>query len=197
MSKMLLNHLELRILAEFAQDYSRTTYGRAIAKKIGMSQRTVANILNVLEKEGFLKYTREGKNKLYFIDKESPMCFQIIMLIESYKAVNFLMNNPRIAITLKDVLNCGAIIFGSYAKNNPDKESDVDIVFLSKENKKIKEILGNSPIKFHVQFSTMSDFKKKLKEKNPLASEIAQNHIILGNFEEVIKIFMAHYYEAK
>jgi DNA-binding MarR family transcriptional regulator len=49
MSTMILNNKELRILTEFTSDYNSKHYGRAIASKLKMNQKTVSNILNKLE----------------------------------------------------------------------------------------------------------------------------------------------------
>ena len=44
MSNMLLNDKEFKILNEFSSDYSKRIYGRKIAEKLGMNQKTVSNI---------------------------------------------------------------------------------------------------------------------------------------------------------
>ena len=90
-------------------------------------------------------------------------------------------------------INCGKIIFGSYAKNINTKDSDLDIILLSKEDKKINEIINKSSIEIHTQFSTKNELRKRLNDGDTLAIEIAKNHIILSNFDDLVKIFMEHY----
>ena len=63
---MILNNKELRKLTEFTSDYNSKHYGRAIASKLKMNQKTVSNILNNLEKQHIIKFKQEGKNKYYF-----------------------------------------------------------------------------------------------------------------------------------
>ena len=183
----------LAIARVFTQNYAKKMHGSDIAKRLCMPQKTVSRKLNRLCNLGVLKYVREGKNKLYFIDKESPFIFHFLVLVESYKAVKFLLGNQKISSILKDI-SCGKIIFGSYANDTKNKNSDLDIVFLCKKNRKVEEALGRFPVNVHAQFSTIQDLRKKLREKNTLALEIAENHIILDNLDEVIKLFMEYWY---
>ena len=50
MSNMLLNKNKLKILKEFSNDYGKRVYGRNIADKLKMNQKTVSNTLNELKK---------------------------------------------------------------------------------------------------------------------------------------------------
>jgi len=63
---MLLNNKKVLILEQFILDYDTKKYGRDIAKRLKLNQKTVANMLNELEREDILKYSREGKNKYYY-----------------------------------------------------------------------------------------------------------------------------------
>ena len=69
MSKMLLDNKVLDVLAEFSSDYTKRVYGREIARKLKMNQKTVSNTLKKLEKENVLKFEKQGKNKYYFLNK--------------------------------------------------------------------------------------------------------------------------------
>ena len=55
---MLLNNKELIILEQFGGDYNKQAYGRQIAKKLNLNQKTVSNILQGLEKGNILKFTK-------------------------------------------------------------------------------------------------------------------------------------------
>ena len=85
MSNMLLNKNILKILKEFSTDYNKRVYGRVIARKLKMNQKTVSNILNNLEKEHILKFSQEGKNKYYFMNKFNPSIKEVVKLIEIEK----------------------------------------------------------------------------------------------------------------
>lgn len=179
----------------FTNNYSRRINGRQAAKELKLPQRTVLRKLEGLCSLGVLKYVREGKNKVYSLHKDNPFIFQFLIMTEAYKAVKFFSGNPKLALLLEEPANSsGAMIFGSYSKDFAENGSDMDVVFLCKENDKIRQIIENSPVKIHPQYSTLEDLRKKLEKNDPLALEIADNHIILGKFEEIIKIFMVHFY---
>jgi predicted nucleotidyltransferase len=184
-----LNEKELEILATFTNGYSLQIHESEIVKTLKLPQRTVSRKLNTLANEGFLKYTRVGRNKTYFLNKDSPFLSQLLIFIESYKSTKFLLNNPKLAFLLKN-LSCGVIIFGSYSKNHSNSESDIDIVFLCNKNKEIENIIKNSPIEIHPQFSSLKNLKEKLNAKDALALEIVKNHVILTDFDILTKIFM-------
>ena len=47
---MLLNEKELAILRQFGGDYSKQVYGRQIAEKLKFNQKTVSNIVKLVQK---------------------------------------------------------------------------------------------------------------------------------------------------
>jgi len=189
-----IDNKALKVFGIFCNDYKKQIHGNEIAKQLKMPQRSVLRKLDNLCLYKILKFNRIGKNKVYSINWDNPAVFQFLTLAESYKAVNFLLNNPKIALILNEI-DCNKIIFGSYAKNINSQSSDLDIVFLCNEDKKIKEIISKSSVEIHAQFSILSNLKGQLKNKDALAVEIANNHIILGDFEKLIKIFREYYPE--
>jgi len=84
---MLLKENKLKVLEKFSENKVNRLYGRDIAKKLKMNQKTVANSLNELEKENILSFKLEGKNKYYFFNKSYPYLKEIIKLIEIKKKI--------------------------------------------------------------------------------------------------------------
>ena len=95
MSNMLLDKNTLKIMAEFCLDYNKRVYGRNLSHKLKMNQKTAANILNKLEKEGTLKYMTEGKNKYYFLNKLNPQIQDIIKIIEIERKNEFIKHYKK------------------------------------------------------------------------------------------------------
>jgi len=90
MSNMILNKNLIKILEVFSEDYNKRIYGRDVAKKLKMNQKTVSNILNKLEKENILKFSIEGKNKYYYLNKFNSNIKEIVKLIEIQRKIEFL-----------------------------------------------------------------------------------------------------------
>ena len=93
---MLLNINTFKVLAEFCSDYSKRIYGGQISKKLKMNQKTVSNVLNTLEKENIVKYSTEGKNKYYFLNKLNPKLADIIKIIEIERKNIFIEKHSKL-----------------------------------------------------------------------------------------------------
>lgn len=176
-------------LIPFTSNY----YGKITIKKINektkLPQQTISRILNNLVKENILSYEIHGKNKFFFLNKDY---LEIILEIaESQKALNFKMNNKNISLIINELkeISESIIIFGSYASNKKDKNSDLDLIIIGKFNsKEINKMKKKYPIEINIHFFTQKDFIKKLKEKNPFLIEIKENHIFFGDISKLINL---------
>lgn len=65
----LTNHAQ--VLLAIAAEPRMTA--RAIAAKVGVTERAVQQIIDDLEAEGYLTRTREGRINVYQVDRERPM----------------------------------------------------------------------------------------------------------------------------
>ena len=190
-SQKWLNENMLEILSLFPSECSKGFHGSQIAKKLKLPQRTISRNLNKLGSLNLVEYVREGRNKIYFINKNFPQLPAIFNLIESYKSVKFLLKNKEISLMLNELSkNNKLVVFGSYAKGLNKKTSDVDILLLAGKSKKVSRVLSKYNFKTHIQYSNPDEFERKLKSKNNLAIEIMDNHIIISGFEYFIKVFM-------
>jgi predicted nucleotidyltransferase len=175
----------MNILMEFSSDYYGRIYGRQIAKKLKMNQKTVSNILNKLEKEHILKFSTEGKNKYYYLNRFNKKIREIIKLIEINKKIKFLEHS-----SLKELFNKLEqrsrgilIVFGSYAKNQATKKSDLD-VFIMGEIQDVKDLEGLYNIKINIVKSS----KEKFNKQDTFIKEIIKNHVILKGMEDFVDL---------
>jgi len=183
---------ELNILVPFTDNYGSAIYGSKLAKINHLPQKTVSRKLNQYCDIGFLKFKKEGKNKLYYFDLGNIKSLFLIQIIELYKGLKFLSKHTKIALLIND-LSKSVILFGSYAKGYATKESDIDLLLIGKKSRKIKEIIERYPFKINIHYSTYDHFEKLLHKGNALAKEIAKNHIIFGECERLIEILTRYY----
>ena len=119
---------------EFLGDYTGFFTGSFIAKKKKLNQKTTANYLQSLEKEGILKSKIQGKNKNYFLNLENKEIVKnFILAVEHLRAIQFYEKNLVIKEILEKInryINGSALIFGSYAKGIQKKYSDLDILII-------------------------------------------------------------------
>jgi len=186
MSSMVFNISRLKVLEEFSGDYSKRIYGRNVARKLKMNQKTVSNLLNELEREHILKFTQDGKNKYYYLNRFNSHISEIIQLIETQKKINFFEKYKKLKelfLKLKERTKGILIIFGSYADFSANEKSDLD-VFVMGNIKDIEDLE-----EFHnVKINIVKSDKNKFNKKEPIIKEIIKNHIVLKGVEDFIEL---------
>jgi len=186
MSSMVLNSGAMGILSEFSSDYNKKIYGREIARKLKMNQKTASNTLNRLEKAHILKFSTEGKNKYYFLNKFNPQIKEIIKLVEIDRKLRFLEKYKKIQ-ELFDKLEKKTegvlIVFGSYANFSANDKSDLDIFVLGK----ISDV-GDLEEIYKIKINVVKSSKEKFDKNDNFVKEIIKNHIILKGVEDFVKL---------
>ena len=189
---MLLNNTELTILGLFVLDYRARLTGSAIAKSRKLNQKTVSNYLKGLERQNFLKSITEGKNKLYFLNlNDEQLIVNFISAIENARAIHFYQKRPLIKEIITKILphiSGISLIFGSYAKGNEKEGSDLDIFIAgSADEAEIDKIANTYHLEINLKKYTLPEFKKALKENDPLTKEVIKSHILMQNAQEFVR----------
>lgn len=181
------------VLKPYLKDYSLKISASEIARETKLERRTVSRLLNKLFKIKLLDCTFHGKNKLFYFDLGKNSSFSLINLVEINNSLDFEFRNKEISLIISKVLSFseGVIVFGSYASGKNKNDSDLDLVLVGKVNlDEIKKIKSFSPIKINEQVVSFSEFRKLLKDKNPLSIEISKNHVLFGDFSKMVRIFL-------
>lgn len=177
-----IGQIRLDILIPFANEYDIKLTASDISKKTKIPRRTISRTLSKLVKLNLIRYSIEGKNKKFYFDLKDQRIKFFINFIENYKALKFSLEQKNIYFILEDIIKARDIVlFGSYAKGQANKESDVDVLIIGNQSERIRKIARKQIKKISIQFSTLNDFEKLLKKKNTLAIEIMKNHIIFGS----------------
>ncbi|MFH1275827.1 MAG: nucleotidyltransferase domain-containing protein [Candidatus Woesearchaeota archaeon] len=84
------------------------------------------------------------------------------------------------------------LLFGSYVKQQQTKNSDIDIMFISNDNKfesDVNEALSLIPLKIHALFFTEEEFiRMKDSKKSNVIKEAIERNIILHNIESYYRL---------
>ncbi len=183
---------ELEVIALYTSNYKAEFYLRQIAKLAKLPLKTCQNTLVNLEKEKILKSKIEGKNKYFSLNLDNIQTKSYLLQAEIFKLDNFLNHYPEFKTFLKSIhSNIPIIIFGSFAKMKADKDSDLDLLVLSKEEQKFPSHLISHQI--HQINLSEDSFKKAIKEKETIIKEIEENHIILNNPSSYVNIVWENY----
>lgn len=183
---MLLNINALKVLEEFCLDYDKKIYGRQIALKNKMNQKTVANALNSLEKQGILKYSTEGRNKYYSLNKRNPETKEIIKITEIARKNKFIEHHNKLKALFEELEKRTKgilIVFGSYSNFTDKSDSDLDILNIdgSLDIEDIKD-------KYKVKINPVKIELKKFNKEEVFIKEIIKNHIILKGVEDFVDL---------
>jgi len=177
--------INTEIFEEFLGDYSILLTGSFIAKKKKLNQKTTANHLQALEKEGILKSKVQGKNKNYFLNLDNKEILKnYILSVEHLRTLEFYKKNlviKEISEKINTPINGSGLIFGSYAKGIQKKGSDLDILIIGKCNEKEIEKISKT---YNIEISLKLYSKI---EKDILIKEALKNHIFIKNSELIIK----------
>lgn len=152
---------------------------RSIARELQVHHSIIARKLKELIDNNVVDYKLEGKNKVFYI-KKNIQARNYIYNAEGYKLIKLFRKYPELTVIAEDILKISKekiiILFGSYAKFIPKKESDIDI-YIETKDEKVKERIEhiNSKIKVKIGTFNINDL---------LIIEIIKNHIILRGIEE-------------
>lgn len=187
----MLQNKYFKILKEFLNGYFVELYASDFFDRVNLSQKSISLILIDLENEGILKCSSSGNRKYYSLNFNNSLIKDYLALTEKFSRILFLEKNQKLIDFSNEVSGKIVCVFGSYARGNPDLNSDLDLLVVG--NSDILEIqnLGKKyGLDVQVFNFSLSDFRKGV-EKNLVLKECFSNHVVLSGenlfVEEVLK----------
>jgi predicted nucleotidyltransferase len=172
-----------KILESFIEEPEKEFFVREIARKLNKSPATISKYLKNYEKQGIL-ISKEKFNHLLFKANTESIKFKQLKL--SYN-LNKIYESGLIDFLIKEFNHPNAIIlFGSFAKAENIKTSDIDIFIVSSRKKELNLEKYEKKLGYNVQLFVEKDIKK-LKEKNKELLNNIINGITLYGFFEVFQ----------
>lgn len=175
----LRSKIEIKILGYYFLNPNIKKYINEFAKILNVDVSNLNKKLKELEKEGILASEQAGNQRYYFLNKKYPLLKETEKL---YNAKYSLKN--KIASSLKNLKGLKkAFIFGSFAKDEMQQESDIDILLIgSHSSLKAKRLILNFEKEFQREFNIIDlsekEFEKRKKEKDDFIANILNNKII-------------------
>lgn len=160
-----------------------------VSGAIVVDYKNTYNIVNELKSKGIIVKESIGNIKPI---KINLIPNQEIFSIERKRTEEFLSKNPKIKLINEDINEIGypfmiVLIFGSFAKGENTRNSDIDICIISDNKVKTNELterLNLLSLKIGVQEFTVAEFASMLEKKqNNLGHEIVKKNIILYGIE--------------
>ncbi len=187
MSKKVFKFLE--VLYPFTDNLRKRVYGRELARRLDMSQKTVQNYLNELEGEGLLESRIMGRTKEFVLNRENFLVQKILAATEMRKFYDLLSSSFEVKQIVDDILKVSegyVIVYGSFAKNDWDEESDFDVLLINRDRRNsIDELKEKYSREIHFMIMSESEFIQGIKIKKPYFKEILKEHVICRGFESI------------
>jgi predicted nucleotidyltransferase len=126
---------EEKIINFLADNFSKEFFSSEIAKKTKISIGGAYNALESLKRREFVLFKKEGRMKFYQIDINNQLVKQYRIIVLLYSLRSFIKKIKKNCVDL--------ILFGSGSRGEYDKESDVDLLVVSRDRDGVIEILEN------------------------------------------------------
>jgi len=190
--------LELKIVDLLAKDLEKKFTINEIAKNLGEFYSFVHRTVNKLTKDGVLIKNIVGKSHLCSLNLKNEKTLALIQLSEIEKRDEFYNANKELKLILEDFVKSAEsqfnistiVLFGSYAKGVATKESDIDVLLISKGKTEIEKITKEIYAKYGKEIAPIimaqNDFKKQ--RGKAVIKEIASNHCILWGVENFVNL---------
>jgi predicted nucleotidyltransferase/predicted transcriptional regulator with HTH domain len=122
----LLSRLRRQLLAYLYVNRRARFYVREMARRLNVDSTNLSRELARLEREGLLQSEVEGRQRYYRVNQQYPHLRAVFSLLQS---------TVGLVPTLKSVLEPigdieSAYLYGSFAKNEADAESDIDLLIV-------------------------------------------------------------------
>lgn len=188
MSNKILKNID--ILKPFTKNLNTKTHGRELSReeKIDYSQKTIQNKLNQLAKQKILESQKKGRIKEFQLNKNNIMTLPALIMAEIAKFHDLISTNFEIHQIIKDIqkeTKDPTLIYGSFAKGNWTKKSDLDILIIGNKNKELEKIKDRYSREIQYMYMNQKEFKKGIEKKETYITEIIRNHIICQGFETI------------
>lgn len=179
------NLIFLKIVKFFLENPYKEIYLRALAKNLKLSPYAIKKYADLLVKENLIKEERKA-NLRYFKANINNLFFKYLKIASN---INLLLKSGLIDFLKDNLANVSSIVlFGSMAKGEDNKESDVDILIIGKEKylelRKFEEKIDR---KITLHIFGWSEWNKKAKQDNPFYFEIISYGISLYGELPLIK----------
>lgn len=169
----LRSEITKKILNYFFINPHESLYVNELSRKLNLDKRNLVRKIRDLEKEGILAHQSRGNLKLYTINKGYP-------LYEEYRKI--IMTTVGLESRLRSALKGmkgikTAYIYGSYAKDSMNADSDIDLLVVGDESsiavlRHIKGLQKEVGREINLMNMDEAEFKKRIKNKDPFILDL-------------------------
>ena len=174
--------ITVKVLGYYFLNPERRQYINELADVLEVDPGNLFRKLKELEQEGVLLSEMVGNQKYFFLNKKYPLLKELEKVFSSkYGVVNLLKEKIKKIKGLKS-----AFIFGSYAKDSFQQESDIDLLLVGSHSpleakRAILPLQKNLGREINIVDMTAREFESRKKKKDEFVKNIFS--------QKTIKIF--------
>jgi predicted nucleotidyltransferase len=124
----LRSSLRRNLLTFFYVNRSARAYVRQLAAAIGADSTNTSRELSRLEQEGFLRSETEGRQRYYSVNPDYPWLKPVFALLQGSVGIEPTLRHALLTVPGVE----SAWLYGSFAKNEADAASDIDLLILGR-----------------------------------------------------------------
>lgn len=163
-------------------------YLRELERELDTPVSILRKELMALEKTGIFTSSKKGNLSYYSLNKTYPLYDELKNIVFKTIGIRGTLSNA-----LSSLKGIGvAFIYGSYAKNQDNASSDIDLFIIGNidENNLVSKINKlEKGLKREINYNnySRSDFEKKKKQKDPFIQDILENKkiFLIGGKDEL------------
>ena len=163
-------------------------YLRELERELSTPVSIIRKELLALEKAGIFKLSKKGNLSYYSLNKDYPLFNELKNIV--FKTIGIQGALSKLLSSLKGIET--AFIYGSYAKNENDAKSDVDLFIIGNVDEewlipKINKLEKIVYREINYSLYTRKDFEKKKKERDTFIEDVIENKkiFLIGDKNDV------------
>ena len=169
----LRSELRRKLLTFFYVNRTARVYVRQLAAALEADSTNVSRELARLAQEGLLRSETEGRQLYYSINRDYPYLKPVFALLQGSVGIQ-----PTLKHALEAVPGIrSAWIFGSFAKNEADATSDIDLLIVGKPDQaqlaaEVRTAEQSLRREINYTILTSKELKRRFQKRDPLITDI-------------------------
>jgi len=190
LKRLFTSNTRIKLLKLFFLNREREFYLRELARITHENLNSVRRELNNLKNAGLIVERKRGNQKLYKVNKFSPVHEELRRILIKTVGTGDLLREELSKFEIKFLL-----IYGSFAQGDEVEKSDIDLLIIGKVNeealiKTIRKLEKELSREINYILWNYEEFKKRVKEKHYLLMDIVRKPVIMiiGDEDEFRKV---------
>jgi predicted nucleotidyltransferase len=169
----LRSQLRRKVLTFFYVNRTARVYVRQLALALGTDSTNMSRELARLEQEGFLRAEIEGRQLYYTVNRDYPYLKPVFALLAGSVGIE-----PALRASLRAIAGIQAAwIYGSYAKDEADAKSDIDLLIAGQPDQaqlaaEIRQVEKTLRREINYTVLTSRELKRRIARRDAFIADV-------------------------